>query len=110
MRLLKFTHSDKKSSPARLTAGLLSGACHWYDSNARPVLSQNTALSAELQRHASRNLDVRGRKEISNKNSVDISARFCQWMGLDFWYEDGADVERANSALTVVHRNLEFLQ
>ena len=37
-------------------------------------------------------------------------ARICRWVGLDFRYEEFEDVGRANSALTVVHRNLEFLQ
>lgn len=39
-----------------------------------------------------------------------MPARFCQWVGLDFRYEKFEDVERVNSALTVVHRNLKFLQ
>ena len=52
----------QKSSPARRTAGLLNvraaDRIRTYDI----PFGQKDALSAELQRHASRNLDVRDRK------------------------------------------------
>jgi hypothetical protein len=56
-----------ESSPARLTAGPLSvRAAGRIRTNDLP-LSQKAALSAELQRHASRNLNVRDRKKFFDK-------------------------------------------
>lgn len=51
----------QKSSPARLTAGLLSVRATDRIRTFDKPFSQKVALSAELQRHALRNLDVRDR-------------------------------------------------